>query len=108
MDMKKNVDLVCDVAELISVFDKEQGEQDILQRVVSTVAWHMRAAVCSIYIYDEQDGVLVLRATKGLNPDAVGKVQLALGEGIVGRSVRDLRPICVGRASENEWNRFFP
>ena len=106
--MKKNVDLVCDVAELISVFDKEQGEQDILQRVVSTVAWHMRAAVCSIYIYDEQDGVLVLRATKGLNPDAVGKVQLALGEGIVGRSVRDLRPICVGRASENEWNRFFP
>jgi len=108
MNKKKNVDLVCDVAELISVFDKEKGEQDILQRVVSTVAWHMRAAVCSIYIYDEESETLTLRATQGLNPKAVGRVQLALGEGIVGRSVQDLRPICVGRASENEWNRFFP
>ena len=51
---KRNVDLVCDVAELISVFDAEKKDKDILQSVVSTVAWHMRAAVCSIYIYEEE------------------------------------------------------
>ncbi|MCF7863870.1 MAG: phosphoenolpyruvate--protein phosphotransferase [Kiritimatiellales bacterium] len=105
---KRNVDLVCDIAELISVFDSEKKGKDILQSVVSTVAWHMRAAVCSIYIYDEESRELTLRATQGLNPDAVGRVKLRLGEGITGRAVRELRPICVGQASKNSAYRYFP
>ena len=107
--MKKgNVDLVCDVAELISVFDAEKKDKDILQSVVSTVAWHMRAAVCSIYIYDEESRELTLRATQGLRPEAVGTVKLALGEGITGRVLRELRPICVGKASTSSLYRHFP
>jgi phosphotransferase system enzyme I (PtsP) len=105
---KKNVDLVCDIAELISVFDAEKKGKDILQSVVSTVAWHMRAAVCSIYIYDEENKELTLRATQGLSPDAVGKVKLKLGEGITGRAVGELRPICVGQASKSTWYHYFP
>ncbi len=108
-DMKKgSVDLICDVAELISVFDAEKKDQDILQSVVSTVAWHMRAAVCSIYIYEEERRELVLRATQGLRPEAVGTVRLALGEGITGRAVQELRPICVGKASQSALNCPFP
>ncbi len=103
-----SVDLVCDVAELISVFDAEKKDRNILQRVVATVAWHMRAAVCSIYVYDEEQRVLTLRVTHGLRPDAVGKVKLALGEGITGQAVQDLRPICVGEASKSSWYRHFP
>lgn len=107
--MKKgNVDLICDVAELISVFDAEKKDKDILQSVVSTVAWHMRAAVCSIYIYDEESQELTLRATQGLSAAAVGKVKLSLGEGITGRALRELRPICVGQASQSAWYRHFP
>ena len=105
---KRNVDLVCDVAELISVFDAEKKVKDILQSVVSTVAWHMRAAVCSIYIYDEESRELTLRATQGLNLDAVGRVRLKLGEGITGRAVQELRPICVERASKSALYRHFP
>ena len=105
---KRNVDLVCDIAELISVFDAEKKDKDILQSVVSTVAWHMRAAVCSIYIHDEESEELTLRATQGLSPDAVGRVKLKLGEGITGRAVRELRPICVGRASRSALYRYFP
>lgn len=107
--MKKgNVDLICDVAELISVFDAEKKDKDILQSVVSTVAWHMRAAVCSIYLYDEESQKLSLWATHGLRPEAVGQVKLKLGEGITGRAVHELRPICVGRASKSSWYRHFP
>ncbi len=105
---KKNVDLVCDVAELISVFDADSKDKDILQSVVSTVAWHMRAAVCSIYIYDEDAEELTLWATQGINPAAVGNVKLKLGEGITGRAMRELRPICVGKASKNAWYHYFP
>lgn len=104
---KRNVDLICDVAELISVFDGGGKGKDILQSVVSTVAWHMRAAVCSIYIYEEESRTLTLRATKGLRQEAVGGVRLALGEGITGRAVRELRPICVGQASKSSWDRRF-
>ena len=105
---KKNVDLICDIAELISVFDAEKKGRDILKSVVSTVAWHMKAAVCSIYIYDEENQELTLRATQGLSPDAVGTVKLKLGEGITGKAVRELRPICVGQASKSSWYRYFP
>jgi len=107
--MKKgNVDLICDVAELISVFDTDKQDKDILQSVVSTVAWHMRAAVCSIYIYEEESRELILRSTQGLRPEAVGTVSLALGEGITGRALQELRPICVGKASRSDWYRHFP
>jgi phosphotransferase system enzyme I (PtsP) len=105
---KKNVDLICDIAELISVFDAEKKGRDILKSVVSTVAWHMNAAVCSIYIYDEESQELTLRATQGLSSDAVGSVKLKLGEGITGKAVRELRPICVGQASKSSWYRYFP
>jgi phosphotransferase system enzyme I (PtsP) len=105
---KKNVDLVCDIAELISVFDADKKDHDILQSVVSTVAWHMNAAVCSIYIYDEDNQELTLRATQGLNEDAVGEVKLQLGEGITGRAIKELRPISVGQASNSSWYRHFP
>jgi phosphotransferase system, enzyme I, PtsP len=108
--MKKgNVDLVCDIAELISLVDSgEGGGGDILKSVVTSVAKHMHAEVCSIYIYDEESRTLSLRATQGLSQEAVGQVVLGLGEGITGRSVRELRPICVGQASASTSYKFFP
>jgi len=105
---KRNVDLVCDIAELISQAEVGEKGKDILQGVVTSVAKHMHADVCSIYIYDEEATELRLHATQGLSPDAVGMVKLKLGEGITGRAVRELRPICLGRASENMAYKYFP
>lgn len=98
---KDNVDLICDISELAGLFEKSQSLSDFLQSAVSIVAFHMRAAVCSIYLYDENTKVLTLAATQGLNADAVGKVSLKLGEGIVGTAMKELRPICEGHGSLN-------
>ena len=106
-ERKQSVDLVCDIAELISRHG-EGERRDILQSVVESVARHMRADVCSIYVFEEERGELVLRATRGLSADAVGQVRLRLGEGITGRAVKELRPICAGRAEQAEEYRFFP
>ena len=73
---KKSVDLVCDIAELISLAGSGPNRKELLQSVVTAVAGHMRADVCSVYIYDEDEGVLTLRATEGLSKDAVGTVKL--------------------------------
>ena len=105
---KRNVDLVCDIAELISLAEVGRDRRELLQGVVTSVAGHMQADVCSIYIYDEDEKALTLRATQGLDESAIGQVKLKLGEGITGRAVRELRPICVGSAQQSASNKFFP
>jgi phosphotransferase system enzyme I (PtsP) len=95
------VDLICDISELAGLFEKSHGLSDFLQSAVSIVAYHMRAAVCSIYLYDEAAETLVMAATQGLKPEAVGKVKLKLGEGIVGTCMLDLKPVCEGNGSKN-------
>ena len=105
---KRNVDLVCDIAELISLAEVGENRKELLQGVVSSVALHMQADVCSIYIYDEDDKMLTLKATQGLSEDAVGNIQMRLGEGITGRALRELRPICAGAASQSSDYKFFP
>jgi len=105
---KKNVDTVFDIAELIQLFRNDRNEPNILQAVVTLLAKHMQADVCSIYMYDDRKQELILRATQGLNPDAVGKVKLKLGEGITGQVLSELKPICEGFASQNPFYKFFP
>ncbi len=108
MMKKRNVDLVCDIAELISLAEGGRDRRELLQSVATSVAKHMLADVCSIYIYDAENHELTLRATQGLSTEAIGTVKLKLGEGITGRAVRELRPICVGSASKSASYRFFP
>ncbi|WP_372796484.1 phosphoenolpyruvate--protein phosphotransferase [Pontiella sp.] len=108
MMKKRNVDLVCDIAELISLAEGGRDRRELLQKVVTSVAGHMQTDVCSIYIYDDEDHELTLRATQGLDHKAIGTVKLKLGEGITGRAVRELRPICVGTASQSDSYKFFP
>ncbi|MEI7851277.1 MAG: phosphoenolpyruvate--protein phosphotransferase [Kiritimatiellales bacterium] len=96
---KANVSMICDIAELSSLFEKSSSLDDFLQSAVSVVAWHMQAAVCSIYIYDDKESLLTLRATQGLSPFAVGKVQLRLGQGLTGLALKELRAIREGRGA---------
>jgi phosphotransferase system, enzyme I, PtsP len=98
---KTNVNMICDIAELSSLFEKSDSLDDFLQSAVSVVAYHMQAAVCSIYIYDEHTRTLTLRATQGLSSDAVGKVTLRLGQGLAGLALKELRAICEGRGALN-------
>jgi len=105
---KRNVDLVCDIAELISQAGSGPDKRELLQSVVTSVAKHMHADVCSIYICEEGEKMLTLRATQGLSKEAIGVVRLGLDEGITGQAVRELRPICVGEASQNTAYKFFP
>lgn len=51
--------------------------------IVERVQEAMQVDVCSIYLIDETNSRYVLMATRGLNPDAVGKVSLPLGQGLV-------------------------
>ncbi len=105
---KDNVDLICSVGELASLFESGAGLNGFLQKVVSLVAYHMKAAVCSVYLFDESTQELVLTANQGLNPDCVGRLRLKLSDGITGRAVLELRVIREGRASNSPFYKFIP
>lgn len=98
---KDEVALLWDVSELVGLFDTDHGLDDFLAQAVSKIAWHMRAAVCSIYLYAPASGDLVLRANQGLAPDAVGVVRLGLDSSLTGLALRERRPIREARAKDN-------
>ena len=103
---KDEVALMCDVGELIGLFDTAQGMDAFLAQAVSKVAWHMRAAVCSIYLYDERCGELVLRANQGLAPEMVGRLRFRPGESLAGWVAKEGKAVREARAEDNpHWRR---
>lgn len=98
---KDEVALLWDVSELVGLFDTERGLDAFLGQSVSKIAWHMRAAVCSIYLYDPGTGDLVLRANQGFPPETVGHVRLRLDNSLTGLALKERRPIREARASDN-------
>ncbi|MBA3948082.1 MAG: GAF domain-containing protein [Herpetosiphonaceae bacterium] len=66
-----------------------------LLTVVETVAEVMGSDVCSIFLFDRDRSLLLLRATHGLNPGAIGEVSIRLGQGITGLAAQEGQPIAV-------------
>lgn len=105
---RDNIDLVWSISELSSLFERRTNTAEFLQDVVDRIAEHLDSEVCSIYLLEEAENRLVLRATRGLSPEAVGTVTLAVGEGITGRSVKELRPIREAHGSTNPHFKLIP
>ena len=105
---RDDTQLICNIGELSGLFTDSTTLETFLQRIAATVAEHMQVDVCSIYLYNEASEELVLKATKGLNRDFIGKLKLKLGEGLTGLALKELRPICERQASENSNFRYFP
>ena len=73
--------------------------QQRMDQIVGVIAANMVAEVCSIYMI--RDGVLELFATEGLNPDAVHKTMLLIGEGLVGLVAKSSRPLAISEAASH-------
>jgi len=68
------------------------GGQQRLDTIVKLIATNMVAEVCSVYLKRDEEN-LELCATEGLNPGAVHKSRLKVGEGLVGRIARSGDPV---------------
>ena len=73
------------------VMGAEADPQQRLGQVVVTVANHIVAEVCSVYLKRAGE-VLELFATHGLAPEAVHATRLRVGEGVVGLTAAQARP----------------
>ncbi len=100
--------LLYDINELNHLFRESATVETLLDRAVEMVAARTQSDVCSIYLYNPQDCMLTLRATKGLNPEAVGKVRLKLGQGLTGQALEQMKTVCEEDASLNPQYVSFP
>ncbi len=108
MTRRDHTNLICDIGELSGLFPDTPSLDSFLQKIVEMICAHMHSEVCSIYIYYENTNELILRATKGLKPQAIGNVKMKLGEGLTGIALKELRPVCEKNASKSVGYRYFP
>jgi phosphotransferase system, enzyme I, PtsP len=88
MDSKQ---LLCDIKELSPLFRESNSIEILLDKAVEMVAARTQSAVCSIYLYNPEDRMLTLRASRGLNPASVGQVRLELGQGLTGLALQEMK-----------------
>lgn len=104
---RDHLSLLYDIGELSGLIRESTDIPNLLDRTVTMISRHLQAEVCSIYLYDEETRELVLKATRGLNPEAVEKVRMAYGTGLVGATLEGLEPVIEGDATRNPRFKYF-
>jgi signal transduction protein with GAF and PtsI domain len=66
--------------------------EDILRLVVTVTAETMRSKICSLWLLDDSDNLLKLRATQSMSEDYLKERSLKIGEGIVGQVALTRKP----------------
>jgi phosphotransferase system enzyme I (PtsP) len=99
------LDSLRSIVQEVSTADNLQAVLDI---IVSRVRETMGTDVCSIYLYDEAEGQYRFMATEGLNKAMVGKVSLAIDQGLVGQVAKREEPINLDHAEAHPKFLFLP
>jgi len=67
----------------------------LLKLIITETTGALETDVCSVYLWDAAQEVLVLVATNGLSQAAVGKHRMKLGEGVTGWVAKHRQPLPV-------------
>ncbi|WP_321495458.1 phosphoenolpyruvate--protein phosphotransferase [uncultured Desulfobacter sp.] len=102
-----HLNLLFDMGELASIITSGSDIEAFLTGATELVAKHLKAHVCSIYLFDSRSKALVLRATRGLKPEAVNRVRMLPGEGLVGQCFSQDRILRVGNARTSPGFKYF-
>ncbi len=79
-----------------------------LHKITETTANVMRMDSCSIYLLDQKQNALVLKASTGLSPAAFNIGKLQIGEGITGYAVESGKPVAVRDAVNDPRFKYVP
>jgi len=102
---RPSANLLRDLGRLLT---RSHDLEETLENVVRLVARWMRASACSIYLLEDDGERLVLRATRGLNPQSVGRMRIRVGQGIAGRALAERSTIAVPDVRKDPRVHAFP
>jgi two-component system, response regulator PdtaR len=83
------------LSEISQAISSDQYLDDILKLIVTVTANVMDSKICSLWILDEKEQVLKIRATQTLSEEYLKERSLALGEGIVGYVAQQKKPLTI-------------
>jgi signal transduction protein with GAF and PtsI domain len=69
--------------------------EDILSLIVVVTAEVMKSKVCSLWLLDERDNALKIRATQAMSEEYLKERSLKLGEGVVGYVAVENKPMMI-------------
>src|ERR1700752_2402061 len=80
---------------------------DTLMNLVALIATRFRTDVCSAYLLEPDRSNLVLAATLGLHPRAIGKLRMPLNEGLAGLVAEHVLPVAVDDVKNHPRFKYF-
>ena len=96
--------------ELAQLATQARDWDELMRTLVDRTTTAMKVEVCSLYLLDRDGARLTLAATNGLDVGQVGKVSLAVGEGVTGRAAASRAPVSTRDVSTDprfSWVRGF-
>jgi len=99
----KRMEALAAVAQTISA---ESYLDRILQAIAEMVAETMDSPVCSIMLVDEDRRELVISAARCSSPDYLHKLPLKIEDSLIGRVVREARPVIVSNVLAEKQYRY--
>src|SRR5260370_29273523 len=81
--------------EVASLAAEPGKPAETLMNVVALIARRFGTQVCSAYLLEPDRANLVLAATLGLRHECVGKLRMAVNEGLAGLVAEQVRPVAV-------------
>ncbi len=82
--------------------------EEMLNTVVTVVAEAAGTDTCAVYLYNPEEDSLTLRATVGLNQEAVDETRLCVGVGITGQAARTRQLIATADAPAHPYYVYDP
>jgi signal transduction protein with GAF and PtsI domain len=83
------------LSEISQAISSDRYLDDILELVVAVTANVMDSKICSLWILDEKEKVLRIRATQTMSEEYFKKRSLKLGEDVVGYVGQTNKPLAI-------------
>ena len=93
---------------LVEQIARTQDPTAMMTTIVQRLSELLQVEVCSIYLCTPERDALILAATQGLSPDAVGHVRLAMNEGLVGNIAATLSGVNLADAPADDRFVYIP
>ncbi len=89
---EKQIKALLEISQAIS---SDRYLDDILKLVVTVTANVMDSKICSLWMLDEKEKVLKIRATQAISEEYLKERSLKLGEGVVGYVAEHKEPLAI-------------
>ena len=107
-DAKKLQAQISALREITRAISAAWSLEQVLALITRKTARSLDVDSCSIYLLDDKGECLLLKATTGLAPDAVGHARLKLGEGLTGHAAKAGKPVAASHASRDPHFKYLP